>query len=226
MIKEKRTIFWNFLSNMLEALLILFLGFGLFIHSSTQKAISNEVVLNEVQNYNSYDFIFIVLFEIIMLSIILAILKYRKWRVADFNLDFNPSMIAIAGILVIIRFSLSNALIALNVFHPITSSETTILFQTNFTSRILMLIVNSAYEEFLLIGYLFKRFEKFNPFFIVLISFLVRASYHTYQGWENLPMVLSISIVFGIYYIKYKKLWPIIIAHGIGNLYFFLNEQL
>jgi hypothetical protein len=89
----------------------------------------------------------------------------------------------------------------------------------------LISVVNSIYEEVLLIGYIFKRFEKFHPGIIILISFIFRASYHTYQGWNNLPMVFILALVFGLYYTNYKKLWPLIIAHGLGNMLHFLNDH-
>ncbi|MGQ3013182.1 MAG: CPBP family glutamic-type intramembrane protease [Flavobacteriales bacterium] len=37
-----------------------------------------------------------------------------------------------------------------------------------------------------------------------------------------LPSVLSLSLVFGMYYLRYKKLWPLILAHAFGNMFSFL----
>lgn len=230
MFNKKYTIFCGLLSNFIEAFCVIALGFGLFIYSSTQAAFSIQSKFNEVQNYNSYDFIFIVLYEIIMLSIIITYLKFKKWKVADFNLHFNPSMIGIAIILVLFRFSiayvLNEILKASFIFNALSQNQSTISLQNNLVSTLLIIIVNSVYEEFLLIGYLFKRFQNLNTSIIIFVSFMIRLSFHTYQGWESLAMVFSIAIVFGMYYKKYKKLWPVIIAHAIGNMYFFLNEHI
>ncbi|MBK9284379.1 MAG: CPBP family intramembrane metalloprotease [Sphingobacteriaceae bacterium] len=89
----------------------------------------------------------------------------------------------------------------------------------------LIVIVNSFFEELLLIGYLFKRFEKLHPALIILISSIIRASFHTYLGWQNLPSVFILALIFGLYYTRQKKLWPIIIAHAIGNIFYFFNEN-
>jgi len=95
--------------------------------------------------------------------------------------------------------------------------------EANWISISLIIIINSIFEEFILIGYLFKRLEKYHPVIIIGISMLIRQLYHTYQGWLSLVMILPTGLVFGYYYYKHKKLWPVIIAHGFSNLIAFLG---
>lgn len=216
------------LSIIAEVLIVLTLGFGLFIYSSTI-AILNNSDTSTLQTYNSYDFIFIVVYEIIILTILAYYLKHRNWSIKDFNLDFTFKMIVVAIFLVVLREGIGMLIIKITstskIFSLETINEPIISFHTNIVSIALMVIVNSIYEEVLLIGYFFKRFEKFHPAIIILISLLIRASYHTYQGFTNLIMIFLMGLIFGLYYVKYKKLWPLIIAHGIGNIYHFLNIQ-
>lgn len=216
------------LSKIAEVLIVLTLGFGLFIYSSTI-AILNNSDASTLQTYNSYDFIFIVVYEIIILTILAYYLKHRNWSIKDFNLDFTYKMIGVAILLVVLREGLgmlfTRIISTSKILSPETINEPSISFQTNIVSIVLMVIVNSIYEEVLLIGYFFKRFEKFHPAIIILISLLIRTSYHTYQGFTNLIMIFLMALIFGLYYVKYKKLWPLIIAHGIGNIYHFLNIQ-
>lgn len=186
----------------------------------------NNIKDSTPQDYNSYDFIFIVLFEIIMLSIIAFILKKRNWKLKDFNLNFSIKMIGVAVLLVIIRETIG---LIVNATMPILENNTfkipSISLQSNIIGIALITIVNSIYEEVLLIGYIFKRLEKYNPAIIVIVSSIIRASFHTYQGLSNLPTVFILALVFGIYYLKYKKLWPVILAHIIGNTFHFLNLE-
>lgn len=216
------------LSKIAEVLIVLTLGFGLFIYSSTIAMLNNSDA-STLQTYSSYDFIFIVVYEIIILTIIAYYLKHRNWLIKDFNLDFTFRMVGVAILLVVLREGLGMPFIKIistsKILSPETINEPSISFQTNIVSIVLMVIVNSIYEEVLLIGYFFKRFEKFHPAIIILISLLIRASYHTYQGYTNLIMIFLMALIFGLYYVKYKKLWPLIIAHGIGNIYHFLNIQ-
>lgn len=210
----------------MEAGIVLTLGFGLFIYSSTSTFINNSKT-PATQSYNSFDFIFIVIYEIMILSIIVFFLKKRHWTIRDFNLDFTLKLFGAAILLVIIRETvgviLTYSLTILNIINSEPVNEPIILFHSNFFSIALITVINSFYEEFLLIGYFFKRFEKYHPAILILVSFLVRASFHTYQGWSNLPMVFVLALVFGIYYIKFRKLWTVIIAHGTGNIFHFLN---
>jgi len=216
------------IGNIAEVIIVLTLGFGVFIYSSTIAFIENSK-LQTAQTYNNYDFIFIIVYEIFTLAIIACYLKYRHWTYKDFNLNFTIDMIVVAVILVTIRettgFFTIQILDSLNLLNPKIFNEPTISFQLNLVSILLISIINSIYEEVLLIGYIFKRFEKYNPLIIISISLILRASYHTYQGLANLPMILILAVVFGIYYTKYKKLWPLIIAHGIGNVFHLLNAN-
>lgn len=222
----------TFLSNvnvLLEAVLVLSLGFGLFIYSSSQTAFFTNSKVATTQSYNSFDFIFIAVYELIVLIIISYFLKYRHWTLKDFNLDFTPIMFGVGLLLAFIRISsgigLGHIIESLNLFNPNTLRDSNISLQSNFFSIAIIVIVNSFFEEFLLIGYLFKRFEKYHVALVILISSIVRASFHTYQGWQNVLGILIMALIFGFYYTRQKKLWPIIIAHAIGNIFYFLNEN-
>ncbi|MFY8110013.1 MAG: CPBP family intramembrane glutamic endopeptidase [Bacteroidia bacterium] len=210
-----------------EFIIVIGLGFGLFIYSSTYNAFFNSKA--EIsQTYNSYDFIFICLYELLVISIIIKYLKHRKWIYNDFNLHFSLGMILVALSLIVFREILGFILTFIFEQTEIlkaSEKETEINIYSGFFSILLITIINSIYEEVLLIGYIFKRLEKLHPALVISISFIIRESFHTYQGLENLPMVLSISIVFGLYYYKFKKLWPIILAHGISNSIKFANEH-
>ncbi|MBK9284380.1 MAG: hypothetical protein IPM51_08665 [Sphingobacteriaceae bacterium] len=108
----------------IEVIFVLLLGFGLFIYSSTQTAFFTNSKVTTTQSYNSFDFIFIVIYELIALVIIAYFLKYRRWTYKDFNLDFTPIMLGIALLLAFIRISsaivLNNLIESLNLFNQIT----------------------------------------------------------------------------------------------------------
>jgi membrane protease YdiL (CAAX protease family) len=217
----------NSFKEIIEFIIVTGLGFGLFIYSSNYNAFFNSKA-EITQSYNSYDFIFICFYELVAISIIIMYLKYRNWIYNDFNLIFSPGMILVALSLIAFREFFGYLITFIFKQTEILNSlikETNINIYSDFFSILLITIINSVYEEVLLIGYIFKRLEKLHPILIIVISFIIRESFHTYQGLESLPMVLSISIVFGSYYLKFKKLWPIIIAHGISNSIKFANEH-
>jgi membrane protease YdiL (CAAX protease family) len=212
----------------MELIIVLLIGFGLFIYSSTNSFLDNIESPTE-QDFNSFDFYFIVIYELIALTIIIYILKKRKWNIQNFNLDFKLNVLFIALILVILRYSLNfilyESLTFFNLFNPELIPQTEFVFSISTFSIVLMLIVNSIFEETILIGYLFKRLERLHIAIIIIFSLLIRLSFHTYQGTAEIPRVIALGLVLGLYYGLYKKLLPVILAHGIGNLLFFLNYE-
>lgn len=214
-------------SNAIELIIVLFLSLGLFMYASTTTFIETLQGRRQAQTYNNFDFLFIIVFEIIVLCLITIILNFRGWKLSDFNLSFSARMWWDALLIIILRVILGFTFVGILSLFPFFKmdeiSNTDISLQMNLVISFLVLIVNSIYEEVILIGYLFKRLENVNTYIVIFISFLCRLSFHTYQGWGQIPMVFSMALVFGVYYFNYKKLGPLIIAHAIGNLGSLLN---
>jgi len=84
-------------------------------------------------------------------------------------------------------------------------------------------VVNPNFEEIFLVGYLGKWFEKFNPVIFVAVSTLIRMSYHTYQGYFGIFSIMIRGIVFTFYFLKYRNLTPIILAHILFNLSYYIR---
>jgi len=205
----------------IELLLVVSIGFGLFIYSATESLLQRHQGISKT--YGDSSFLFIVFYEIIALTLIAMLLRYRKWSIADVNLDFRFHYIAIALFLVFIRTTLSYTATSMMITFgmEIPSAH----FDTGLFSILSIILINSIYEEVLLTGYIFKRFEKWHAVVPLLFGFLLRASFHTYQGWGMLPSVLALTLVTGIYYLKYQRLVPVILTHAFGNGFYFLNDH-
>ncbi len=59
----------------------------------------------------------------------------------------------------------------------------------------------------------------------IVISVMLTASYHLYEGWVSIAPVATIFLVFAIYYSKTRRAWPIIAAH-LGYDLIVLGEHL
>lgn len=214
------TSFRKRLGDAVEVAVVLLLGFSLFIYSSTYKALNPEV--STQQTYDSVDFYFIVFFEVVVLGILALYLRARQWQLRDFHLDFRIHFVGLALLLAFVRQVLGYWAAFIMGGH---SPSPDISFESHWSGVLLIILVNSVYEEVLLIGYFFKRFEPVSPVWIVLGTTLLRASFHTYQGWGNVLSVLFMGLLFGFFYTKYQKLWPLILAHAFSNTFAFLNEH-
>lgn len=211
------------LVQVIEFSVVVTLGLGLFIYSSTHRLLTDP--LPQTLTYRNSGLWVLTGYELLVALILFGYLRARKWTLADFNLQFTFPMIGTALVLVALR-RITGYLLALFIArHTGLSHTPRVSFEASVTALAMVVVVNSFYEEALLTGYVYKRLEKLHPACIIGVSFVLRASFHTYQGWSNMPMVFTLSLVSGIYYLRYQKLWPVIIAHGAGNLLAILIAQ-
>jgi CAAX protease family protein len=213
----------------IELLIILIIGFGFPIYTSTYSSLmlSTEPNQSWLYKFTSNDFYYTILYEAIALLIIICFLKLRGWSLNDFNLGFTYRLIFVALLLVFISNVLKIIIYTIAELFIIETDISTKHIQynldANWISILLILIINSLYEEIILIGYLFKRLEKYNPIIIIGLSLLIRESYHSYQGLQGMLLIIPLGLVYGYYYYKYKKLWPIVLGHAFNNLLVFVS---
>lgn len=86
----------------------------------------------------------------------------------------------------------------------------------------------SVLEEVLVVGYLFDRLRlmALRPWVIIWVSALLRASYHLYQGFGGFIGNLVMGIIFGWYYQKTGRLWPLLVAHFLLDAFSFVGYSL
>ena len=76
---------------------------------------------------------------------------------------------------------------------------------------------NGILEEILVIGYLLRRFDQlgWTPAKAILVSALVRGSYHLYQGFGGFIGNAVMGVIFGVLYRRWGRVTPLIIAHAL-----------
>lgn len=217
-LKQRVKNFSLALSSGEELLFVLGFAFGYFFFASTKAMI--RVIACGYYNidHSSFAGLYLALIEILLMCIIGPILYYRGF----FNEENSPITFTWAqffqgiGIFLLARLA-SGVLLSclLPKVHLLYYKNTHIIFHYNAVSIVAVCMVNPFYEEFFLLKYLFKRFKSYSPWVTIIISALVRMSYHTYQGWLGVISLFSIGILFGFLYYKIKNLAPFIIAHII-----------
>ena len=212
------------LSPLTELIFVIIVGFGMMIYSSTRGFFIVTSTFDHAWTYKftSQGEYSLVIYELFALLIIGYLLKVRDWSLKDFNLDFTFRLIWIGLLLMFARNligGISYKLFTLaNVVDDATAKHVQFGLNADWLSIALIVVVNSVYEELLMVGYLFKRLEKYSPVWIIGSGLLLRTVLHTYQGYIMLFYIVPMGMVFGYYYYRYKKLWPLIIAHGMINI--------
>ncbi len=87
---------------------------------------------------------------------------------------------------------------------------------------------NAVLEEVIMVGYLFTRGAQLGwrlPV-IILVSAVVRGSYHLYQGFGGFAGNLIMGVVFGLIYLRWKRVAPLVVAHTLLDVAAFVGYAL
>jgi membrane protease YdiL (CAAX protease family) len=77
-------------------------------------------------------------------------------------------------------------------------------------------ILNPLYEELFLCGYIITVLNRWRGiYWASAASLAIRLAFHTYQGPEGLLSIVPVGLVLTLYFVVTRRLWPVIIAHGV-----------
>jgi membrane protease YdiL (CAAX protease family) len=87
---------------------------------------------------------------------------------------------------------------------------------------------NGILEEVVVVGYLLSRLDKLGvrPGAAIAISAVIRGSYHLYQGVGAFAGNAAMGVIFGIFYRKYGRVMPLIVAHTLIDAVTFVGYAL
>lgn len=91
---------------------------------------------------------------------------------------------------------------------------------------LLLAAVNAALvEELIVVGYLFKRLSllKVSVKSQIIISALLRATYHLYQGFGGFIGNFLMGLVFGWLYQRWGRVMPLVVAHFLLDAAIFIG---
>jgi membrane protease YdiL (CAAX protease family) len=93
---------------------------------------------------------------------------------------------------------------------------------------ILSAIQNAVLEEVIVVGYLVTRLRSFGwrPVQVVLTSAILRGSYHLYQGFGAFIGNAVMGVVFALFYLRFKRVMPLIVAHSLLDIAAFVGYTL
>jgi membrane protease YdiL (CAAX protease family) len=93
---------------------------------------------------------------------------------------------------------------------------------------ILAAIENAVLEEVIVVGYLITRLRslQLSTPWIVACSAVLRGSYHLYQGFGAFVGNAVMGVVFALFYMRFKRVMPLIIAHALLDTVAFVGYNL
>ncbi|MEU4419114.1 CPBP family intramembrane glutamic endopeptidase [Actinoplanes sp. NPDC024001] len=93
---------------------------------------------------------------------------------------------------------------------------------------VLAAIENAVLEEVVVVGYLITRLRQsgMSLVWIVACSAVLRGSYHLYQGFGAFIGNAVMGVVFALFFLKTKRVMPLIVAHTLLDITAFVGYQL
>lgn len=93
---------------------------------------------------------------------------------------------------------------------------------------VLAAVQNAVLEEVVMVGYLYDRWRRAGwPLWVVVAaSAIVRGSYHLYQGFGGFAGNIVMAVVFGLLYLRVKRVMPLIVAHTVLDVVAFVGYAL
>lgn len=89
-------------------------------------------------------------------------------------------------------------------------------------------VMNGVLEEVVMLAYLYDRLTRlgWRLWQVVAFSALVRGCYHLYQGFGGGVGNLVMGVVFGLLYLRWRRVGPLVVAHVLLDLVSFIGYAL
>jgi membrane protease YdiL (CAAX protease family) len=189
--------------------LVILLGFGWFIaRSFTQVATGSAYY-----QFTSEGAATLIAYEVIVLVLLTLFLKERGLHLFAYRSEINIGT-TLLGLFMVLAYYIIISLIGLII--PDTPYVECINCQLPVPLIVLVSIVNGFYEETLEVGYLIGRMVGYRRgTWGVIMSIAIRFMLHTYQGLYGLMSITVLGLLFSFFYLRSKKLWPLVTAHII-----------
>ena len=87
---------------------------------------------------------------------------------------------------------------------------------------------NAVLEEVVMIGYLLTRWRQSGGSVVAVLigSALIRGGYHLYQGFGGFIGNAVMGVLFGLVYLRTKRVMPLVICHALLDIFAFVGYTL
>jgi len=198
-----------------EAIVVATICFGLFILASVQAVFAGF----PEARYSDADNVWGIFIELVLGALALIYLRLRDFDLAALypRPELRGTVIGIA--LYIVAWIAGDLAVM-----PLQAADNTLpvvefsYAGSSLVPIVLFAMVNGTFEEVFLLGVLARGLQDRGPAFAAGVSLLVRLSYHLYQGPAGAIWVLVFGLVVTVYYLRTRRLWPVVFAHILGDI--------
>lgn len=219
-----------------EFAVVITIAFGSFIYYSAVEYLGGSMVgaagAESVPYETDASLISLVVHEIVALAIVAVFLHMRGWSHRDFDMQVSWRLCAVAVLLFVIDSGVYYFLYpaVISVSYAVAGSDLGLGANLAYSGTapaagtlslstiVLLSAVNPVFEEVLVVGYVMTAIRRrHGAWFAINISTLIRLSYHLYQGPIAIISIVPMGLLFGYWYARTGKLWPLVLAHSLMN---------
>jgi membrane protease YdiL (CAAX protease family) len=173
--------------------------------------------------YTSGHLIQLIVYELPVGLALLAFLRLRGWSLERLGVRFSAGeTLAGFGLAFVAELACYVPLIAVALAFPASVEAMSAAQATpggfGLATVIVLCIVNPIFEETFVCGYVITVLkERSDAPTAVMISTAIRLLYHLYQGPLAFFGIVPFGLVVAGWYAGSGRLWPVIVAHAIGD---------
>ena len=214
------------LSHGTEIILVLVVAFGIFVPANIAALLSPDLLAHRATPPISNGHLQgLILYELVVMGILAAFLKARGWTLV--RLGVRPTLpdTALGGGMVIGYYAIYWVLVVVLVtawpqFAQILRATHLVAGDLQWPTVVVASVVNPVFEEVFVCGYVITALkERCGLTTAVNVSAALRVSYHLYQGAVGVVGVAPLALLFAYWFGRTGRLWPLIIAHAIMDLW-------
>jgi len=161
----------------------------------------------------------VVAIEVVTGLAALSFLRLRGWKWSDFGLRVSMPE-TIAGSLLFVFYTLIGYVmyqLAAAIAGPDFTRFVKVETKASLAVVLLVIAVNPLFEELFEVAYNTRALEKQGAGVAITTSAVIRFVCHLYQGPVATVTVLPIGLLFAFVYWRWRRLWPLVVAHGLAD---------
>jgi membrane protease YdiL (CAAX protease family) len=164
---------------------------------------------------------FVLVYELVVGLLLVLFLRHRGWRLGHVTLPFARRDLARGlGVWLLTILCIWVVFVCLLLLRPTYVADvmrTRMVGELDIMLIAAMVLINPLYEELVYLGFVPAAFPKAAAWQVLLLSTALRVVVHTYQGILSLLVILPWGLVFSLYYLRTRRLWPLVLAHALQD---------
>ena len=207
------------LSGRAEFLIVVLGSLGLTLLSNLQLVLDPGLA-DQLPPFNNEILVSNLVYEVLVLAWLSAFLKLRGWTFERLGFAISLRDTAIGLLLAVIVYcaiwaieqALGSAAPAMlesaRRFDKVSGS-------LDLWAMIMAAVVDAVFEELFVCAYVISALkEKRRPSFALNVSIALRVGCHIYQGVYGVLIGGAWGVLFGFWYLKSGRIWPLFVAHA------------